>query len=568
MLRSTLVLFLLGASACEDAGCEELSANFLQVSLEANRAQHPWPHARGSVPQHSTTPQVWANQTLSWSWPHPDQRYKNLLAGGAVIDRDENLYVMSAKGLFAISPTGEELWKYSTPGVSNNEPTLFEDLVLGTTKAGYAFAVDRTSGKAVWERQLAASAGPDCGYPAAFDGVFVLGMVSGAGVHTDDGSPPPDGGNMKVLGVNARTGDQLWEYDVDRPVWNLTPLFNGDGTVLFMDFAGSMYRLGLHDGKEVWRSLTPESRMSFSDGGAVLGQNGLVYSCSNYENSRGGPGEKGVARAWKISDGSIAWTRLLDQPCNSYPAVGHVRGSEELAVVFTPGAFLAFNQVMPASVKVMNAGTGGDIWEFHVPDLPRFQKAAGELEGFLPRLGEKIQPFCGPAHWSAPVLDAAGTILVGRSNGAFYRVFGPEELYTGAKSDHVEVNSGILAEVDDMKDASLHGAVAVSPHIFSFTSCDTLYVFKKIISVFANRTGRICMRADADVERSHVNIKAMELGDWLEVLCDFDQRRVSFNLWPANGGGASCATVDFSGRVERFRRLSEHVPMQATGYLA
>ena len=52
--------------------------------------------------------------------------------------------------------------------------------------------------QAVWERQLAASAGPDCGYPAAFDGVFVLGMVSGAGVHTEDGSPPPDGGNMKA----------------------------------------------------------------------------------------------------------------------------------------------------------------------------------------------------------------------------------------------------------------------------------------------------------------------------------------------------------------------------------
>jgi len=91
---------------------------------------------------------------------------------------------------------------------------------------------------------------------------------------------------------------------------------------------------------------------------------------------------------------------------------------------------------------------------------------------------------------------------------------------------------------------------------------------QRIISIFANRTGRICMRADADVERSHVNIKAMELGDWLEVVCDFDSRKVTFSVWPADGGNVSSATVDFSGASDRFRRLSAQVPSCAAGYLA
>lgn len=91
---------------------------------------------------------------------------------------------------------------------------------------------------------------------------------------------------------------------------------------------------------------------------------------------------------------------------------------------------------------------------------------------------------------------------------------------------------------------------------------------QRIISIFANRTGRICMRADADVERSHVNIKAMELGDWLEVVCDFDRRKVTFSVWPADGGNVSSATVDFSGASDRFRRLSAQVPSCAAGYLA
>eukprot|EP00439_Symbiodinium_sp_Y106_P064520 s233_g10.t1 len=91
---------------------------------------------------------------------------------------------------------------------------------------------------------------------------------------------------------------------------------------------------------------------------------------------------------------------------------------------------------------------------------------------------------------------------------------------------------------------------------------------QKIVSVFANRTGRICMRADADVERSHVSIKALELGDWLEVTCDFDRRQVTFTVWPRDGGDASTATVDFSGGAERFRRLSAKIPQCASGYLA
>ena len=28
-------------------------------------------------------------------------------------------------------------------------------------------------------------------------------------------------------GVDAKTGEKLWEYGVDKPVWNLTPLFPG-----------------------------------------------------------------------------------------------------------------------------------------------------------------------------------------------------------------------------------------------------------------------------------------------------------------------------------------------------
>ncbi|CAJ1434509.1 unnamed protein product [Effrenium voratum] len=41
---------------------------------------------------------------------------------------------------------------------------------------------------------------------------------------------------------------------------------------------------------------------------------------------------------------------------------------------------------------------------------------------------------------------------------------------------------------------------------------------QRIISVFANRTGRICVRVHEEVERCKQRVKCLELGDWLEAL--------------------------------------------------
>lgn len=286
-LHSTMVLLIslwagvllttCGAIACEG----ECKGEFLQVALDVQRGQahgqahayaHHWPHARGKPPQFGTTAEVWANQSVRWMWHDPAGRFHNLLSGGVVIDEDSNMFLMSAKGLYAFSVNGQQLWHYETPGISNNEPSLFEDLVLGSTKDGVAFGVNRVTGEVRWETKLAESAGGDCGYPAAFDGIMVVGALKNL--------IPIDGGNRKVFGLNARTGEKLWEYQLDVPTWNLTPLFPGDGSVLFQDWTGSLLRLGLHSGALIWRSPARNSSASFSDGGAILGPNQMAYTCS------------------------------------------------------------------------------------------------------------------------------------------------------------------------------------------------------------------------------------------------------------------------------------------------
>ena len=212
------------AQSCED---ECSSGEFLQIALDVKQEElsgsaHPWPHARGKPPQFGTTSEVWSNESVKWMWHDPAGRFHNILAGGVVIDRDSNLFLMSGKGLFAFNHLGEQLWHYEPEGGSNNEPTLHEDLVLGSSKAGIAFALERLTGKVRWTKKLAKDAGGDCGYPAAFDEVMVVGAKMNKKKLT--------GGNLQVFGLNASTGEMLWEFDVDYPVWNLTPLFPGDET--------------------------------------------------------------------------------------------------------------------------------------------------------------------------------------------------------------------------------------------------------------------------------------------------------------------------------------------------
>lgn len=460
------------ADASEDGTCQDSScgAQFLQVQAQARSANHPWPHARGSPWRASgNTPEAWTSHSLAWTFHDPKGQYHNIFAGGPVIDQDKNLFQMTNKGLFALNSTGQQIWHYNTPGRSNNEITLAGDLVLGTTTAGNAFAVSRQSGQEVWVTNMAPDAGGDCGYPAAHDGIFVAGAVL---------SPENNGGNRKVFALDVKQGTKLWEYTTDKPVWNLTPLFPGDGSCIFMDFAGGMYRLNLATGAEIWKTLPPSSRESYTDGGAGLGPK-MVYSCSNPKNHTGGEGSTGIVRAFHVSNGTEAWYVETPMPCNSFPSIGHLAGVEPLAVVVVPGSFMG-KENLHGEILALDAATGATLWSHPVtPYSGPEGQAAGDFEGFETRAKDNLQPICLPAHWSAPIIDGNGMVVVGRSDGKMYKVYGPQSSFKGTLSSNMSVSNGTVAEVVPMGSAFLHGALAAAPGMFAISSCDTLYVFKK-----------------------------------------------------------------------------------------
>eukprot|EP00931_Biecheleriopsis_adriatica_P106940 TRINITY_DN8129_c0_g3_i1.p1 TRINITY_DN8129_c0_g3~~TRINITY_DN8129_c0_g3_i1.p1 ORF type:complete len:548 (+),score=99.58 TRINITY_DN8129_c0_g3_i1:42-1685(+) len=91
---------------------------------------------------------------------------------------------------------------------------------------------------------------------------------------------------------------------------------------------------------------------------------------------------------------------------------------------------------------------------------------------------------------------------------------------------------------------------------------------QKLVSVFVNRTGRICVRLQSDVSRCPARVKMLELGDWLEVVSDLQAQHLTFTVWPRDGSQASRAKISYGSILSEARGRLQGLPKSRCGYLA
>lgn len=390
-----------------------------------------------------------------------------------MIDGSGNVYVSTGHGIFKLSTDGNQIWEYPMDAYTiNNEPSLMGDTLYLATKTGQAIALDIATGQPRWITKVATDSGGDSGYPSSSDGLFF--MACGGRLAKQMNAR---GGNARVVALNGTTGEQVWEYRLHTPTYNFAPIFPGDGALVFMDLTGGIYRLGMFDGSEIWHTPASDSAKSFSDGGALVGPNSVVYSCSNYGHDHGSEGSRGALRALRLEDGELLWEQILPQACNSWPAVGQLGSTSDLSVVVTPGNFVGSFKIH-GSVMAFDASTGKPQWFYQAPlfETPTAM-AVGDLEGLVDRHGS----ICLPAHWGAPIITNDGTIYVGRMDGKLYALTGPIDagnLEVPSSMDF-ESTDGVNVETFDAHGASLHGSSAFAPGMMAFATCtDTVFVFK------------------------------------------------------------------------------------------
>lgn len=99
---------------------------------------------------------------------------------------------------------------------------------------------------------------------------------------------------------------------------------------------------------------------------------------------------------------------------------------------------------------------------------------------------------------------------------------------------------------------------------------------QRIVSIFVNQQGRICMRVYADVIRASACMRPIELGDWLELTMDLDEQVATFRIWPegpdgwpiSGGQPVSTAVFPYGQRLGKMHEATHRHVKLSVGHLA
>ncbi|CAK9052008.1 Uncharacterized protein SCF082_LOCUS28489 [Durusdinium trenchii] len=459
--------------AVAEEDCEAPSNILLQTAHQSRRDRemmYHWPNGRGRFPYFAVSEHIGPfdlNNSLSWSWHHPEGRF-HTLTWGVNIDHEMNVYLSAADGFRKFDMDGKLMWeRIILPRTTMNTGAIYQGKFFASDTDGGVEAVDMKDGSRVWYTKLASAICEDNGFNMVHQGVLFAAA---------DCSPPCNYDktcNQLVKALNATTGKELWTYKPDTAVWNFLALFPDMETVVFQDMSGKVYKLTLN-GDVIWKAGGLNG--TWTDGGAALGPNGMVYAVNNNHPPEGlspvgqmdPPTMPGQVTALDVVTGDIVWQVTTPRPPNNAPAVGKVQGWEGLSLVVP-----LCQQVIKGAqcdVHVYNAKTGALRWVFHGPTQKHLLQA-GDAEGTQTRIDSGVRSWCLPNGWSAPTIAADGVVFVGNEDGLFFAL-------RDSDGDGRAIGVDEVRAFDTKAAFSGSSSPALAPQMVAVASCDSLFVFK------------------------------------------------------------------------------------------
>jgi len=265
----------------------------------------------------------------TWSWK---DEHKDVVRFTPLIDDEKNIYFGTLGGrLYKFTADGALVWKHQTQGSIPTVPSLMGGSLFFNRRDGYVLALDMETGRELWASKISNYTGGDTACVFAIDGLVISATQIGAVV-----IPGSAENNNAVVAVHAANGSHAWTFSHAWPTFNFQASSPGDGTLVFQDRAGGLYRLGLANGSLIWESgIRDRTPPDFSTGAAVVGPNGIVYVASNYRS-------RGIIHAYALTDGKLLWRNEVGLDVNQAVAVGKLAGSERLSVVAGVGQNPAF----------------------------------------------------------------------------------------------------------------------------------------------------------------------------------------------------------------------------------
>jgi len=458
--------------------CEFRANERLKVDALIGDSLYHWPHSLGHVGSFSSTKHVGPkNLTKAFAWEkqNPLGRFITPGMGGTAIDDKSNIYINWQPKIAKFSPDGAMLWEYDPNphcGVflngipvrwseywgyhTFNSVVLWGGALFSTTERGAAFAISMETGEEIWSRQVLKEHHPwgvmSNSFLQIYKGILVMDTV------------------LKAHGLNATTGDELWAFKPDEILWSFLASTTGDGTIVFQDIAGTVYRTNLRDGTLIWKAHGVTG--SWTDGSAIVGPNSIVYAVNaDLPGDLSRPGaiktvRSNKIRAYSLADGKLLWQKELPKPPNNVPAIVRLSPGADFSVIQAMGIQNYWNQTY--HIHTFDAATGELQWVF---DGPR-QMGKWQASYDLPwEEQQKLKVFCIPTPWSAPTVDATGTVYIGNQEGPFYAL-------RDANGDGRVEGEGEVSSFETMRAFIGSEAPSFAPGMIAVNSCDKLHVFK------------------------------------------------------------------------------------------
>jgi outer membrane protein assembly factor BamB len=200
----------------------------------------------------------------------------------------------NAPGHLALAGVVKTIWSAdagtgsSFYGKLTASPIVYDGKVLTLDAAGKVTAFDAAGGSVAWRASITPANEKD---QEGF----------GGGLAADNGRIYAATGYGQVVGLDARSGNRLWERGLDSPV-RTSPTAAGE-RVFVVTTEGQLYCLSGSDGAELWtfRGMSSRASLLFNASPAVEGDIVVV------------PYPSGDVVALRIADGQPVWSESLSR---------------------------------------------------------------------------------------------------------------------------------------------------------------------------------------------------------------------------------------------------------------
>ena len=398
----------------------------------------------------------------SWTW---QETFGDVVRSTPLIDDQKNIYITTVAGrVYKFTVDGKVLWTYYTgsKGTVSGSPSLFDSAMLFLTRKGFLVVLDLETGKEILAPQIAPQVATSADCNLVTQKKLIVAVTDPVPMkQSRDPNAHYTVENNRILALSLEDGSLQWSFAPYRTTFNFQASTIHDGSFVFQDTAGGVYRVSTADGRLMWYSKTPD-RESGTTGAAVL-RDGRVFAVSSIgsgpmiEYTKEG---KGLLHVYNYEDGRLLWTQDLPYEGNQAVAVGEIAGFPgknslilgtgrnpglptivriafslpdiHLALLFLPIQWLSvrfpswFAQKQKRSIVALDAATGNVLW-YHELEPYQQPAAAGDAENMGRRFmamtdgtNPNNEPLCLPDSNAQPVIDGAGTAFVPFQDGKVY----------------------------------------------------------------------------------------------------------------------------------------------------